>query len=213
MTWDLVGSWSITDFDTLIPINFSNRLIIKISDIAGYRPTWNWAGFFYQYLDVDPVGLVRLPDKIYVPILDPLLFTPQTFQPSYQLKFTRADWINLLTLTIYEDSMPLSFEPVVNIPSMNASTATSFTIPLSTTSVSVLAANPNRKKLIIANNSNQDMFIDLDATASVADHAIKIPKVTASGFIANYELTEYTGVVSGLWAAAGSGAALVREMV
>jgi hypothetical protein len=77
----------------------------------------------------------------------------------------------------------------------------------------LLAANANRKKLIIANNSNQDLYIDFDATASVADHSIKIPKVTNSGFIATYELEQYTGVVSGIWAAAGTGAALVREMV
>jgi hypothetical protein len=66
---------------------------------------------------------------------------------------------------------------------------------------------------VIANNSNQDLYIDLDATASVADHAIKIPKVTANGFIATYELENYTGVVSGIWAATGTGAALVREMI
>ena len=216
MTWDLVGSWSITDFNTLIPINFTSRLVIKISDIAGYRPTWNWAGFFYQYLELDPVGLVRLPDKIYVPILDPLLFTPQTFQPSYQLKFYNADWISSLTLTIYEDSMPLNFEPspaVVNIPTLFASATTSTTVPISTTSISFLAASPNRKKLIIANNSNQDLFIDFDATASIADHCVKIPKVAASGFIATYELENYTGVVSGIWQATGTGAALIREMV
>jgi hypothetical protein len=109
--------------------------------------------------------------------------------------------------------MPLSFEPVVNIPSTTASTAASFTIPISATSVSLRAANSNRKKLVIANNTNQDLYIDLDATVSIADHCIKIPKVTTSGFIATYELDNYTGVVSGIWAATGTGAALIREMV
>lgn len=220
MTWDLVGSWLITDLNILIPINFTSRLVIKISDIAGYRPTWNWSGFFYQYLDLDPVGLVRLPNKIYVPILDPLLFTPQSFQPNYQLKFTRADWINSLTLTIYEDSMPLNFEPVinipapvVNIPSTFSATAASITVAISATSVGLLPVNANRKKLIIANNSNQDLYVDLDSSASVADHAIKIPKISANGFIASYELEQYTGLVSGIWAATGTGAALIREMV
>ncbi|MBW4534150.1 MAG: hypothetical protein KME09_09445 [Pleurocapsa minor HA4230-MV1] len=112
--------------------------------------------------------------------------------------------------------MPINFEPappVVNVPNPFASAALGGTAPISTTSVAFLAANANRKKMIIANNSNQDLYIDLDATASVADHAIKIPKVSNSGFIASYELEHYTGVVSGIWAAAGSGAALIREMV
>jgi hypothetical protein len=144
------------------------------------------------------------------------LFIPTIFKPSYQLKFYKADWIPSLTLTIYEDSMPINFEPaapVVNVPNTFASTSASVTVPISATSVSFLAANANRKKLIVANNTNQDLYIDLDATASVADHAIKIPRLSASGFIASYELEHYTGVVSGIWGATGTGAALIREMV
>jgi hypothetical protein len=67
--------------------------------------------------------------------------------------------------------------------------------------------------LVVANNTNQDLYIDFDATASIADHTIKIPKVSSSGFIASYELENYTGVVSGIWTGAGTGAALIREMV
>jgi hypothetical protein len=216
MNWNVKGSWIISSPETLLPTSFNSRLVIQVSEIAGYRPTWLWAGFFYQYLDLPfnvDGGLVRVSRKIHVPIQDSLLFTPEKYQPDYQLKFIKVDWIDSLILTIYEDSMPLNFEPVINIPSQIASSATSTTVPISATSVSLLAANANRKKLTVANNSNQDLFIDLDATASVADHAIKIPKVTNSGFIATYELEQYTGVVSGIWAASGSGAALVRELV
>ncbi|NJO97150.1 MAG: hypothetical protein HC764_14930 [Pleurocapsa sp. CRU_1_2] len=84
---------------------------------------------------------------------------------------------------------------------------------MGTASVSFLPANASRKKLILSNNTNQDLYIDFDATASVADHAIKIPKKSASGFIATYELEDYTGAVSGIWQAAGTGAALIREMI
>jgi hypothetical protein len=146
----------------------------------------------------------------------PSLFVPTIFKPSYSLKFFKVDWMPSLTLTIYEDSMPINFEPaapVVNVPNTFASASASVTVPISATSVSFLAANANRKKLIVANNTNQDLYIDLDATASVADHCVKIPKISASGFIASYELEHYTGVVSGIWAAAGTGAALIREMV
>lgn len=77
MTWELVNSLAINEPEIVLPKNFTSRVILSISNIAGYRPTWNWAGFFYQYLDIDPIGLVRLPEKIYCPILDPLLFSPQ----------------------------------------------------------------------------------------------------------------------------------------
>lgn len=213
MTWNEVGQWIVSTPEILIPVSFTSRLAIKVSEITNLRPTWDWAGFFYQYLELDPVGQVRIDKKINVPTREAVLFTPESFQPSYSLKFVKASWIPSLTLTIYEDSMPINFEPVVNIPSSSASSANSVTVPISATSVSFLPVNANRKKLTIANNSNQDLYIDLDATASVADHAIKIPKVTNSGFIATYELDNYTGLVSGIWAATGTGAALIREMV
>ena len=213
MTWNQVGSWTITQYQTWLPVTFTSRLAIKVTDIAGLKPTWNWSGFFYQYLDIPPIGLTRIDKKINLSTIDSLLFIPQVFQPNYQLKFFKADWIPSLILIIYEDSMPLNFEPQVNVPNTFSSAANSVTVPISATSVSLLAANPNRKKLMIANNTNQDLYVDLDATAAIADHAIKIPKVTAGGFIATYELNEYTGVVSGIWAGTGTGAALVREMV
>ncbi len=213
MTWTEVGSWTIVDYETLLSVNFTSRLIVKVSEVANLRPNWNWAGFFYQYLDIAPIGLTRIDRKINISTREAILFVPEIFKPSYTLRFIRADWIDSLILTIFEDSMPLNFEPVVNVPNTNASSATSTTVPISAASVSLLAANANRKKLVIANNSNQDLYIDFDAAASVADHCIKIPRVTANGFIATYELQGYTGVVSGIWGATGTGAALIREMV
>jgi hypothetical protein len=213
MTWNEVGQWLVDQPQTVIPASFTSRIAIKVSAIPGVRPTWNWAGYFVQYLDIPEIGLARVDAKIDVSIKNPTLFIPKVFKPNYSLRFFRVDWIESLIITIFEDSMPLSFEPVVNIPSTVASTAAGFTIPISATSVSLITANSNRKKLVIANNTNQDLYIDLDATASIADHCIKIPKVTASGFIASYELENYTGVVSGIWAATGTGAALIREMI
>ncbi|MBW4533656.1 MAG: hypothetical protein KME09_06925 [Pleurocapsa minor HA4230-MV1] len=216
MTWNEIGQWVIDQPETVILSTFSSRIAVKVSEPSRFKSTWNLAGFFYSYLDIPLVGLVKTDEKFNVSLKEPTLFVPQVFKPSYTLKFFKVAWISSLTLTIYEDSMPINFEPaapVVNVPSLFASAALGGTVPISTTSVAFLAANANRKKLVIANNSNQDLYIDLDATASVADHAIKIPKVSASGFIASYELENYTGVVSGIWAAAGSGAALIREMV
>lgn len=213
MTWNEIGSYLITQRETIIEANFVSRLIFKTNEYSLLKPTWNWAGYLNQYLIIPDIGLVRVEEKINLPTKETVLFIPNVYKPSYQLKFYKADWIPSLTLTIYEDSMPLNSYSEVNIPSVFAATTNSTTVPISATSVSFLAANANRKKLIIANNSNQDLHIDFDATASIADHTIKIPKVSAGGQIFTYELDNYTGLVSGIWTAAGSGAALVKEMV
>jgi hypothetical protein len=214
MVYSKKGSWVITAKETNIPVTFKSQIITQATAISNLKPTWYQAGYFIQSIVIPPIGLVRIEDKINVPTKESSLFIPKIFKPNYQLKFYKADWIDSLKLTIYEDSMPLNYSPdAASIPNVFASSAASFTIPVSATSVSLLAANTTRKKMIISNNSNQDLFIDFDATAAVADHSIKIPKVTAAGYIASYELEEYTGVVSGVWAAAGSGAALVRELV
>lgn len=216
MAWNKKGTWIITKEVTNIPVSFISRIATQITPVSIIKDTWFWAGFYYQYLNIVPIGLARIEDKINVPLREPSILIPQAFKPNYQLKFHKADWIDSLKLTIYEDSMPINFEPaapVVNVPNPFASASVSVTVPISATSVSFLPANASRKKLVIANNTNQDLYIDLDATASIADHAIKIPKVSTSGFIANYELENYTGVVSGIWAAPGTGAALIREMV
>jgi hypothetical protein len=77
----------------------------------------------------------------------------------------------------------------------------------------LLAANVNRKSYLIENNSNQDLYIDFAATVSIPAHAIKIPKVTAGGGISSYEEDNYTGVISGIAAAAGAGAWNIREFI
>lgn len=216
MVWNLVGEWIVTDFKTLLPEIFHSRLAIKVSSVADLRPTWNYAGFFYQMVDVPLIGLSRVDKKIGISIRDSIVLIPENIYLPYQLRFQKAEWIDSLRLTIYEDSMPLNYSPdapAVNVPNTFASATVSTTVPLSAVSVAFLPINANRKQLIISNNSNQDLYVDLDATASIADHTIKIPKVTNAGLVASYELSNYTGLVSGIWAAAGTGAALVRELV
>jgi len=169
---------------------------------------WVKAGYLRQIIEV-AVGIeLTLQNRlIYLNQYQPIISLPFT-QP-YKLEFTPIRWIPDYSINLYKLDMPLTFEPVNTPPT--ASTAISATVPLSTTSVSIVAANSNRKRLIVSNNSNQDMYLDFDATSSIADHTVKIPKVSAAGFIAQYEIENYTGVASAIWAAAGTGAALVRE--
>jgi hypothetical protein len=214
MTWNRRGIWAITKKETTIPLVFKSQIITQVSNISNTRPTWYWAGYLIQCLSIPPIGLVRIEQKIDVPIKDSSLFIPEIFKPNYQLKFYKADWIDSLRLTIYEDSMPLNVTPESTVfPNQVATSATSFTIPITATSITLLAANTNRKKYMIENNSNQDLYIDFDATCSVADHAQKLTKITAGGSITSWSDDSYTGVISGIWAAAGTGAALIREFI
>ncbi|NJL51407.1 MAG: hypothetical protein HC930_02880 [Hydrococcus sp. SU_1_0] len=213
MAWDEIGSWVVDDYQFLVPETFNSRLAVKVSGVSGLRPTWNFAGFFYQMVDLPVLGLARIDKKIATSIRDPIIFIPDQTNLPYLIRYQKADWIDSLQLTIYQDFMPLNSYAEVNIPNHNAATTISTVVPISAASVSFLAVNANRKRLIIANNSNQDLYIDFDATSAIVDHAIKIPKVSAGGQIFTYELEKYTGLVSGIWAAAGTGAALVKDMV
>jgi len=80
----------------------------------------------------------------------------------------------------------------------------------STTSVTLMAANANRRSLTIYNNSTANLFVCFDATATEA--ACKVPlsgKVNGIGGF--YEMPTgqiYTGVISGIWASANGNASI-----
>jgi len=212
MKWTKIGAFRIDKPFTRFQPIFTSSIAIKVTNVSNLKSTWQWAGYLYEFIDT-PLGLARVGNRFSIPIADLIIFIPSGFASRYRLDFEKQDWIDSLQLSIYQSDMPLTFEPVINIPSTFGSTTNSTPVPITTSSVALLAANANRKKLIILNNSNQDLYIDLDATASVSDFSQKIPKITASGFVASYELSEYTGAVSGIWATTGTGAALVKEII
>jgi hypothetical protein len=87
-----------------------------------------------------------------------------------------------------------------------AQSATEVTVAQSITSVVLLAANANRKQLLIRNNAqgNQVLYIALRPTATTSS-VVALTK--GSVFIDDI----YTGVVSGIWSAAGTGNAIVCQ--
>jgi hypothetical protein len=193
MSWNEVGEWFITEPETLLPIDFTSRLAIKVSDIAGYRSTWNWAGYCYQYLDISDVGLTRINRKINIAIQEPILFVPEVFKPNYALKFVCADWINALTLTIFEDSMPLYFQDSSNSLVSAATTSVSVTVSSNTTPVLLLTANANRKKFSLRNKGTKAALIGFSATFTAANAFMSL----AAGAIFEPEIN-YTGDVFAL---------------
>ncbi|MEH2250067.1 hypothetical protein [Nostoc sp.] len=98
------------------------------------------------------------------------------------------------------------FNPPVIIES-TSDTATPTTVPASTTSETILAANSNRKGATIWNESTATLYLEFGAAAAANAFIVKLnPK----GY---YEVPfHYTGVISGLWSAA-NGNALVRELI
>jgi hypothetical protein len=212
MTWNRKGSWVITKKETVISISFKSQIITQASNISDLKPTWYWAGHFIQCLNISPIGLVRIEEKINVPTKESSLFIPKIFKPNYQLKFYKADWIDSLRLTIYENSMPISNAvDTVIFPSTRYASSVATTVAPATTSPPLLAANTNRKGVLIANNTNQVMIIELGATASVANSTITLAAKTAGGLISIYEDDSYTGAISAIATVAASGAWNVRE--
>jgi len=86
--------------------------------------------------------------------------------------------------------------------------ATVAQISQSATTVTIAAANLARRGLNISNDAPVTLFVKLGASASVFDYTVKMPPN------ANYELPfpDYTGLITGVWSAAGAGFALVTEM-
>jgi hypothetical protein len=187
-----------------------NPLLIKATSKAKNLIS-DRVGYVYQFADILNLGRIQLTDKTAISLNNLNLFFWGKL-PNYQLIFESSSWIKDLQLQIYQsNTMSIYSDPNITTPSNNSSSATPSTVPNSATSVSLLAANANRKSFTITNNSNQDLFVEFGATASIAAFAIRLPKLPGSNIPAVYEGDEYTGAIAGIWQAAGSGGAMVRE--
>ena len=79
-------------------------------------------------------------------------------------------------------------------------------IAINAVSVTLQASNTSRKSLIIVNDSDQILYVKYGATAVVGtDYTWKV------GIDETVVIADYTGIVEGIWAAGGSGNALVTE--
>lgn len=96
---------------------------------------------------------------------------------------------------------------IANISSdIQGNQGTAYSIPASITSVTLVAANANRKEVIIRNDTNNDLYIFHGATATL-NSAIKLKKGDT------YIEDKYTGIISGIWnSIAGGGNAEITEI-
>lgn len=110
-----------------------------------------------------------------------------------------ANDLDIRNLNCTQDSVTVC-QPVV--------TASIVSTAQNSASVTVLAANANRKSAIIYNNSNSTAWIKFGATASQTSFSVRIVSETF------YELTiGYTGVIDAIWQGAGAGSMRVTEFV
>jgi hypothetical protein len=86
-------------------------------------------------------------------------------------------------------------------------TATITSVAASTTSVSLLAANASRRRVVITNDGNATLYIAFAATASTTAFTY----VVAKGQVFDGPLNDYTGDISGIWSSV-SGNARITEI-
>lgn len=94
----------------------------------------------------------------------------------------------------------------VTVAESTSGISTPTTVASMATSVTILAANSNRKGATIWNDSTSNLFIEFGATATTSAFTAKL---FAGGY---YEVPfHYIGVISGIWSSA-NGNSLVREL-
>jgi hypothetical protein len=161
----------------LIPIIFTSEYLIILANCQNCRVTWHKAGYLSQYIDTLPLRKVQLFDNKLILLNYPVLQSFPLFQLGYQLKFELAEWIKDLTLEIYLPNMSLfQSEPTA---SANPADFTGQSDPalfaLTVAAVSVLAANPNRKGLVVRNKGNKPAYLGFAATVTAANAPYSIP--------------------------------------
>lgn len=89
------------------------------------------------------------------------------------------------------------------------STATITSVADSDSAQTLLAANVDRKACVIFNDSAEILYVALGATATTSAFTYR---VTPNATLELYGEKNFTGIISGIWAANGSGSARITEL-
>jgi hypothetical protein len=88
----------------------------------------------------------------------------------------------------------------------SATTATTTVVPASVTAVTIAAANPERKMLMITNSSTKSLYLDFDGDVTATAFAVEVK----ANII--YEMPiGFAGEIKGIWAASATGSCKVVE--
>jgi len=120
---------------------------------------------------------------------------------------TRASEVTLLDIKSQTDLLTFTGTSL-NVHSDDVSSSSTVTaVSRSGTSVTLLAANSNRKGATIYNDANSFLFLKLGASASTSSYTVRL---VAQAY---YEVpAKYTGIIDGIWASAGAGDTKVTEL-
>lgn len=109
---------------------------------------------------------------------------------------------------VFDDNNDPQFLNALLLNGGGGKTPTLTNIASSATSVTLVSANPNRKGLIVVNDSNETLYLKYGATASSTSYTVKL--LTGD----TWEMTPhllYTGIIDGKWSAA-DGSAMITEL-
>ncbi len=95
-----------------------------------------------------------------------------------------------------------------------AAGATLSNVAYSDTVVDLLAANANRRGAMVQNDTDRTLYLKLGAAATASSYTVALGPKDANGVGDYYELPYpvYVGLITGIWAAGGAGAARVTEL-
>jgi hypothetical protein len=190
----------ITDKYTDIPGIYNNDYFIVDASV-NTDDDIKQCGSLHLYIDLPEIQNVRIFTKLH-------LVRFENINSDFYLAFEKLRAFTNIDLKIYR-LMGLTFQPQLN----EQSSSTAITTLIASTAIStvLLPNNPTRLGFIIVNNSNRDLYLDYDSSASLSDYVQQVPKI-ASGMTASFREDKFTGVVSGIWASAGSGGAIIKEL-
>jgi hypothetical protein len=112
------------------------------------------------------------------------------------------------SITVDDGGVPLDVSVVgsVTVAEQKAATSSLTNVSQSAASVTLLAANAARVEAVVFNDGTKDLLVKLGATASASSFTFLVAK---GGHVV---VDRYTGIIDGIWTAAGGGAARVTEL-
>lgn len=111
--------------------------------------------------------------------------------------------------TAANQTTQITAEQAIQTKLTHGTTGTQTSVSSATSSTTILASNANRKGAVITNDDANVLYLLLGAgTASTTNYSIQL---AGNGGSVSIGLAEYSGIISGIWAADGSGAARVTE--
>ncbi len=118
---------------------------------------------------------------------------------------------NAWPVEITDGSGTVIANPAHPVPVSFAAPSTSVvtSVAQSTSTITILSANPTRKGAIVFNNTTSGfLYVKLGASGTSVDFSYKMPP----GGALELPFPAYTGVITGVWSTSGSGTAQVTEL-